>query len=215
MNKNWLREGLKRSGKTQRGLAKALGIDPSNASRLVSGKRRLKIEEIDIVLDYFGSGPDAIDMRAEGMAEDAPFIWSDFGRRERDLEVRGVALGGNEGTFLYNGEVVDYVPRASGLADSPNAFALYVIGDSMSPRYEPGDMIFVDPERDVRAGDDVVVEVAGKNSEPEGCYIKRLIRRTSQKLVLKQFNPNRELIFKTEKVLAVHRILSAAELVGA
>ena len=87
MNKNWLREGLKRSGKTQRGLAKALGIDPSNASRLVSGKRRLKIEEIDIVLDYFGSGPDAIDMRAEGMAEDAPFIWSDFGRRERDLEV--------------------------------------------------------------------------------------------------------------------------------
>ncbi len=149
------------------------------------------------------------------MAEDAPFLWSDFGRRERDLEVRGVALGGNEGTFLYNGEVVDYVPRASGLADSPNAFALYVIGDSMSPRYEPGDMIFVDPERDVRAGDDVVVEVAGENGEPEGCYIKRLIRRTSQKLVLKQFNPNRELIFKTEKVLAVHRILSAAELVGA
>jgi transcriptional regulator with XRE-family HTH domain len=215
MTKNWLKEGLKRSGKTQRGLAKALGIDPSNASRLVSGKRRLKIEEIDVVLDYFGSGPDAIDLRAEGMAEDAPFNWPDFGKRERDLEVRGVALGGNEGTFLYNGEVVDYVPRASGLVGSPNAFALYVIGDSMSPRYEPGDMIFIDPDRTVRAGDDVVVEIAGNNGEPEGCYIKRLIRRTSKHIVLKQFNPNRELSFKNDKLLAVHRILSAAELIGA
>ena len=215
MHSNWLKEGLKRSGKTQRGLAKALGIDPSNVSRLVAGKRRLMIDEIDTVIDYFASGPDAIDLRAAGMAEEGPFCWPDFGRRERDLEVRGVALGGNDGTFIYNGEIVDYVPRATGLAESPNAFALYVIGDSMSPRFEPGDMIFIDPGRTVRAGDDVVVEIADRNGEPEGCYIKRLIRRTSRRIVLKQFNPNRELSFKNEEVLAVHRILSAAELIGA
>ena len=62
---------------------------------------------------------------------------------------------------------------------------------------------------------DVVVEIAGENGEPESCYIKRLIRRTSRHIVLKQFNPSRELSFKNDKVLAVHRILSAAELIGA
>jgi phage repressor protein C with HTH and peptisase S24 domain len=215
MHIKWIRDGLTRSGKTQRGLAKAMGIDPSNVSRLLSGQRKLKLEEIDAVAAYFGTGPGAIAPRPPGMAEERLFGWPDIGVRERDVEVRGVALGGSEGTFLFNGEVVDYMPRAPGLIGAPNAFALYVIGDSMAPRYEPGDMIFLDPGRPVRAGDDVVVELAGEHGEPGRCYIKRLIRRTPTRLVLKQFNPGQELLFATKDVRAIHRILSVGELIGA
>lgn len=48
----WLREGLAKPGKTQKGLARALGIDPMGVSRLVNGKRRFQIDELRIISSY-------------------------------------------------------------------------------------------------------------------------------------------------------------------
>jgi transcriptional regulator with XRE-family HTH domain len=51
----WLKSGLQDPGKTQAGLAKALGIDPSGVSRLLSGERRLLASEITKAAGYFGT----------------------------------------------------------------------------------------------------------------------------------------------------------------
>ena len=45
-----IREGLSRPGKTQKGLAAALGLDNSQVSRLLAGKRNLRANEIPIIL---------------------------------------------------------------------------------------------------------------------------------------------------------------------
>ncbi len=50
----WLKKGLSKPGKTQKGLARALGIDPMGVSRLVNGKRKLQIGELQKISVYIG-----------------------------------------------------------------------------------------------------------------------------------------------------------------
>lgn len=50
----WLKKGLSKPGKTQKGLARALGIDPMGVSRLVNGKRKLQIGELQKMSVYIG-----------------------------------------------------------------------------------------------------------------------------------------------------------------
>lgn len=49
---SWPRQGLKKSGKTQKGLARALDLDPMAVSRLLSGKRRFQIDELQKIAAY-------------------------------------------------------------------------------------------------------------------------------------------------------------------
>ena len=54
---DWIRAGLKRTGKTRSGLAKALGRSPSAVTDLLNGHRRLRADEIATVSDYLGIEP--------------------------------------------------------------------------------------------------------------------------------------------------------------
>ena len=53
----WLKRGLDRPGKTQRGLAEHLGVDESVVSKLMNGKRRFKTDEIPRAAAYLGAPP--------------------------------------------------------------------------------------------------------------------------------------------------------------
>jgi len=133
----------------------------------------------------------------------------------RDLPVYGVAVGGSEGDFSFNGTVVDYVRRPPMLTKIGNAFGVYVIGDSMSPRFDHGDLVFVHPGRPPQPGNDVIVELHGEHGEPGPCYIKRLVRRSANGVMLAQFNPPRDdIVIDAARIKAVHRILTAAEMMG-
>ena len=54
---DWIRAGLKHTGKTRSGLAKALGRSPSAVTDLLNGHRRLRADEIAIVANYLGIEP--------------------------------------------------------------------------------------------------------------------------------------------------------------
>jgi phage repressor protein C with HTH and peptisase S24 domain len=133
----------------------------------------------------------------------------------RDMPVYGVAVGGTEGEFSFNGSVVDYVRRPPSLMKLRNAFAVYVSGDSMSPRFDHGDLIFVHPGRPPQPGNDVIVELHGEHGAPGSCYLKRLVRRTKGKVILAQFNPPRDdITIESDRIKAIYRILTAAEILG-
>lgn len=133
----------------------------------------------------------------------------------RDIPVYGVAVGGKEGEFCFNGSVVDYVRRPPSLMKITNAFGVYVSGDSMSPRFDHGDLVFVHPGRPPQPGNDVIVELHGEHGAPGPCYIKRLVRRTDDLAVLAQFNPPRDdITIDTARIKAIYRILTAAEIMG-
>ena len=57
MTVDWIRSGLKRTGKTRSGLAKALGRSPSAVTDLLNGHRRLRADEIATVSEYLGIEP--------------------------------------------------------------------------------------------------------------------------------------------------------------
>ena len=53
-----IRQGLLKPGKSRAGLAERLGVDVSQISRLLNGKRHLKVHELPIIEDYlYGDGP--------------------------------------------------------------------------------------------------------------------------------------------------------------
>jgi transcriptional regulator with XRE-family HTH domain len=49
---SWIVEGLKKPGKTQAGIAKAIGRNPSVVTYLLQGKRELKAREIATIARY-------------------------------------------------------------------------------------------------------------------------------------------------------------------
>ena len=159
--------------------------------------------------------PDVDFAPQSGEAAPAPFAVPPTASLMRDVEVRGVAVGGDESCFEFNGEVVDRVRRPPGIAGASNVFAIYVVGQSMSPRFEEGEIVFVHPGRPATSGCDVIVELHGYNGDPGQCYIKRLVKKTPTRTVLQQFNPARDdIAFDNDNIRAMYRILTASELLG-
>ena len=42
------------------------------------------------------------------------------------------------------------------------------------------------------------------------CYIKEFVRRTATRLVVHQYNPDGDIEWPTDRVLAIHRVVGAA-----
>jgi len=120
---------------------------------------------------------------------------------------------------LTQQEAMEYVPRPLGLAGVSGVFAVYVEGDSMFPRFKSGDLVFVNPARQPTPGCDVIVEIAPSRGEAAGpAYIKRLLRRTAETVVLRQFNPppGEPEVFELDRrrIRNLWRVLTEAELIG-
>lgn len=132
-----------------------------------------------------------------------------------DVPVYGVAVGGDAGDFSLNGDVVDRVRRPPGLLGNRSAFAVYVRGDSMEPRHYQGDLLYVDPIRPARSGDDVLVELKpARPGEPGPAYIKQLVTQGPVRVVLRQFNPAKDITLPGAQILRVSKILKLADLLG-
>jgi phage repressor protein C with HTH and peptisase S24 domain len=124
----------------------------------------------------------------------------------RDLPVMGAVKGGEEGFYFNEGEAKEYIVRPPALTGVSNAFALYVHGESMEPRYYAGEMLFVNPNRPVTKGCFVAVEM----SNGQG-LIKQFVRRSDELLVLAQFNPPKEIRLPIGDVKNIYRITGSGE----
>lgn len=120
----WIRDGLKKSGKTQSALAAHLGIAHPQITQLLKGKRGLKVRELPLIADFLGVPP----------PEPATDGWP--------VNVVGYVGAGAEvhpiddhamGAGLETVEV-DFPIR-------PGTVAVIVRGDSMLPIFEDGDLI--------------------------------------------------------------------------
>jgi len=128
------------------------------------------------------------------------------GSSQRDLPVIGAVKGGSEGFYFNEGEAKEFVERPANLKGVFNAFALYVDGDSMEPRYFAGELLYVNPNRPITKSCFVAVEL----SDGQG-LIKQFLRRSDDELVLRQLNPPRDLHLQVDKVKRIYRITGAGE----
>lgn len=130
----------------------------------------------------------------------------------RMIPVLGEAVGGSDGEYEFNGQVLDYIACPPSLANVPNAYGVYVDGESMSPRYRPGETVYVHPGKPARRGDDVIVQVAVPDDgrAPHG-FIKEFVGWTNDELILRQYNPESKIKFERYKVVSVHPIVLAGK----
>jgi phage repressor protein C with HTH and peptisase S24 domain len=128
------------------------------------------------------------------------------------IPVLGAGQGGPDGWFPWNGEIVDYIFRPPYLAGATQAYAVYVAGSSMEPRYYAGELVYVHPGKPVTTGAFVLVQVKpAAEGEAPRAFMKRLVRRTATKVTFEQFNPPKELETKASDVVSMHRIVGSAE----
>ncbi|MEZ2132521.1 MULTISPECIES: helix-turn-helix domain-containing protein [unclassified Sinorhizobium] len=131
----------------------------------------------------------------------------------RMLPVLGEAVGGDDGEFIFNGSVLDYVACPPSLVNVPNAYSVFIDGESMSPRYRPGEVVYVHPGKPARRGDDVIVQIRPRDDDgaPPHGFVKEFVGWTGNKLVLHQHNPNQPVEFDRDQVVSVHPIVLAGK----
>jgi phage repressor protein C with HTH and peptisase S24 domain len=122
------------------------------------------------------------------------------------LPVYGQAVAGVHGEFPLNGDVLYTLPAPPNLQDVSDAYGVRVSGDSMQPRYEDGEVVFVNPRLTARRGDYVVAQIQTEPAGPVQVFVKRFVRINTEELVLSQFDPPKELTFPGQAVRSVHVI---------
>lgn len=128
------------------------------------------------------------------------------------LRVIGMGHGGLDGWSPWNGEIVQYIQRPDNLRGVPNAYAVFVTGTSVSPRYEPGEVIHVHPGRPVLPGAWVLVQRRPRHEgEPPLAIIKRLVRRSATKITLEQLTPPKRFDVPADDIVSIHRIVGSSE----
>lgn len=125
---------------------------------------------------------------------------------QRDLPVIGAVKGGSDGFYFNEGEPKEFVERPANLKGVFNAFALYVDGESMEPRYFAGELLYVNPNRPITKNCFVAVEL----EDGQG-MIKQFLRRSDDEIVLYQFNPPQEIHLVSTQVKRIYRITGAGE----
>jgi len=131
----------------------------------------------------------------------------------RDIPVLGTAQCGEDGVWqLHADNVIDYAERPPRLAAARNVFAVYVVGDSMEPWADAGQIIYVNRDRPIAPRDFVLAEVMGeKPGDPPKCFVKRLVRRTNGHIELEQFNPRKTITLPADRT-RLYRIYTPWEL---
>jgi phage repressor protein C with HTH and peptisase S24 domain len=119
---------------------------------------------------------------------------------------------GPDGWSLWNGEVIEMTSRPPNLAGAAQAYAVYVVGDSMEPRYHSGELVYVHPGRPVDVGAYVLVQVKpAHDGDAPRAVVKRLLRRSATKVTLEQFNPRKTIELKTSDIISIHRVVGSGE----
>lgn len=212
-------KALMAKGVRQEALADDLGVTQGTVSRWLSGSepKGVKLLRLHEIAKSHGVVPGASAPSPPAPPPPEPLPPPNariigpvdmLGAGER-IKVLGQAVGGSDGRFLFNGETMAEIFAPSQLWGVRNAYAVYVSGDSMEPRYFAGETVYVNPHMPARQGDFVVVQVVEDAEELPSGYIKQFVSMTGDKLRLRQFNPAKDMTFDRARVMSVHKIVGS------
>ncbi len=200
------------NGLSASGLARRAGLDPTafNPSKRVGADGRARwpsTESVAKVLAATGAGVEQFAALVTG----APTLSRGGARAAaaRRIPLIGLAQAGAEGYFDDGGYPVGggwdeiSVPEVG----DPNAYALEIHGDSMTPVFRDGDLVIVSPAAPVRRGDRVVVR-----TQQGEVMAKELKRQSARRVELRSLNPlHPDFAFDLAELAWMHRIVWASQ----
>ncbi|MBJ7446828.1 MAG: LexA family transcriptional regulator [Brevundimonas sp.] len=180
---------MKDQGKTQADLGRLLGLDSSQVNRIFNGKRRIQRHEMEKIEEWLGQTPKGATNNVVPMPHMVPLYgWV------------GAASAGR--LTLAEQDLRGYVAMHPGQQHVRDAFALEVNDISMSPRYEPGEIVYLAPNRwPARDQDCVVVTIEGEG------LLKRYVTRDAEKIVLRQLNPAKDIDVLLSDISSIHSVV--------
>ncbi|WP_426163034.1 S24 family peptidase [Sandarakinorhabdus sp. DWP1-3-1] len=225
------------SGQSARGLSLAAGLNADAVRDILRGKSgQAKIDtlaalakalKIDLS-EFLGSGSVNVPLPVPNLEIDppSPSFSGNAANFPNDVPIVGTAQGADfaleqdglavliEQTEMMPGEIRGYTRRPPRISGNKAIYAMQVAGSSMEPRFEIGEVIYVDPRRIPGIGDYVVVQLRNGDDEVICAMVKRLARRNASTIELEQFNPQQRFSLKTCQVAAVHRVVPWSEMLG-
>lgn len=189
-----LREAREAAGLTQAALADLAATTQPQIRRLEAGERKLTREWAQRLAPH---------LRIEARALLFPDSPPQSGFRpppdflgERDLPVFAAAEGG-DGAMVVSTDPIEVVPRPWYMREVKDGYAVLIVGESMIPAYEPGDMAIVNPRLPPMRNKNAIFvtgEHGGRNGGEFKATIKRLLSWDSKNWRVHQFNEPKDFV---------------------
>lgn len=124
----------------------------------------------------------------------------------KDLPIHGRAQGGEEGNISIEEHPIDWTFRPADLQGVQGAFAVFVTGDSMEPKYKNQDLAYIHPTLRPLPGRYVLIETIAR-----GSFIKRFESWRKDKLVVRQYNPEKNLYFERQEIRSLMTVIGSLD----
>lgn len=197
------------SGQDQRAISKlevGLTIKPNNW-RAIADALKMPHAEMEALIDrtaIAAGKPGKMANRRIPPAVSANVRAINYAAMQR-TPIVGRAAAGEPGKLAMMHTEYDTIPTPPELSGVEGGYAVYVYGDSMEPRYFAGELLLVHPHKPVARGDFCIVQIG---SGEDACgYVKQFVSRDSERLRLRQLNPDGGLDFASGDVTAIHKIV--------
>jgi transcriptional regulator with XRE-family HTH domain len=210
MDTNWFQEALNRAGLTQADLARDLELAPSAVSRMLRGERQMKLAEAIQTAAFLGVSEEEV-LRRAGATDTSEREPRRRGRPPRSATMASApALRQDTVPIRSAGEQhrapddgpIGYTLRPANLAGVRDAYAIYMVGDAMEPRYEPGWLLHIHPFKPPTRGRDVVVY-----TKDQRVLIEQFVQWDGEVLVLRRIHPDETFRIPRDDVLSCHLIV--------
>lgn len=217
-----IREAREAHDMSQAKLAKAVGSSQAIIAKIEQGLVQSTIllpALIDVLgLDPTNFPPDAFGRAGREQGRGAikpnthlpefardPAYWAAAAGLVGDVPLYASAEGG-EGSLIIERDSIGTVKRPPLLQGVKDGYALYLVGESMLPEFEPGDVLMVNPRLPVLANTSCVFYA--KSDEEPRAMVKRFLSATEDEWRVRQFNPSRDFGLSWKEWETRHRIVS-------
>jgi len=118
------------------------------------------------------------------------------------IPILGRPSGAFDAVLMNPHEKIGEIERHPAQKNMKDAFAIYVVGEAMLPRYRPGELVYVAAMKPPAKGQDCIVELANG----EG-YLREFIAHNGDGALCRTLNPAKEKKWLTADVKALHAVV--------
>ncbi len=196
---------MRQAGYNPRSLSLAASLGPTAVRDIVDGRiSSPRYATLQALAHILGVGVEYLvdgDLAPPPAAPPPAFLSNRPGQDAitRDLPVYGSAEGGQVdpaagqtgGAMVVSSDPIQFLGRPDPLQTVRAGYGVYIVGESMMPAYEQGDVALVHPSLPPRRNADVILI----RQDPDGVrhvLVKRLIGWTDENWRVRQYNPARD-----------------------
>jgi transcriptional regulator with XRE-family HTH domain len=214
----WVREILEHTGYTPSALARESEASQSSLSRFLNGDAETLSNQT--LAKIARVSPVAIPRQIQAILDRHPGL-----RIERSVNtsltegenvpVYGVIPVARDGEFALNPVALTFFRRAAGARTSRKLIAFYAPDETMAPRWQPGEPIFVDLARPGAQGEYVLIKLAALEDQPnetETYLFRRYDGRRSGLLNAGALDGTSDACIPISRVLEVRRALTWSDM---